>query len=70
MGSNGVRGLSTDAVLMINKLVIWLKLLKPMLDRLVQEGEIPDREIGWHCQFNKNVIGRSLGDDEQPAKGK
>ena len=55
---------------MINKLVIWLKLLKPMLDRLVQEGEIPDREIGWHCQFNKNVIGRSLGDDEQPAKGK
>ena len=47
---------STDDVLTIGELAIYLKIPKSTLYKLVREGKIPSQKIGRHWRFQKRSI--------------
>ncbi len=57
----------TDEVMTIDELVLYLKIPKSTLYKLVREGEIPSQKIGRHLRFRKERIDRWL-DQKQEGK--
>jgi len=55
---------STDQVMTLDELSVYLKIPKSTLYKLVQEGRIPGQKLGKQWRFGKAAIDRWL-DSEQ-----
>ena len=47
---------TTDEVLTLDDLAVYLKLSKSTLYKLLTEGKIPGQKVGRHWRFSKVVI--------------
>jgi excisionase family DNA binding protein len=47
---------SSDSVLTIDELAVYLKLAKSTVYKLAQEGTIPGQKVGRHWRFHRESI--------------
>ncbi len=51
---------SSDAVMTIQELSVYLKVSKSTLYKLAQQGKVPGQKVGKHWRFHKEAIDRWL----------
>lgn len=59
---------TSDQVLTVDELAIYLKVSKSTLYKLLSEGKVPGQKVGRHWRFRKAAIDRWLEDSSSVSE--